>query len=90
MTWAGNAVRALLAARGNNIILCFAMTYKEVFSWEPFRIRDRSIAFLSRIIYNKTGQKEAIRMANGYAKEIQNRIGAAPDGTIFIVPILRM
>ena len=24
-------------------------------------------------------------MANGYAKEIQNRIGAAPDGTIFIV-----
>ena len=24
-------------------------------------------------------------MAYGYAKEIQNRIGAAPDGTIFIV-----
>ena len=24
-------------------------------------------------------------MANGYAKEIQKRIGAAPDGTIFIV-----
>ena len=24
-------------------------------------------------------------MANGYAKEIKNRIGAAPGGTIFIV-----
>ena len=24
-------------------------------------------------------------MAYGYTKEIQNRIGAAPDGTIFIV-----
>ena len=26
-------------------------------------------------------------MAYGYAKEIQNRIGAAPDGTIFIVSL---
>ena len=25
-------------------------------------------------------------MANDYAKEIQNRIGVAPDGMIFIVP----
>ena len=46
-----------LAVRGNNSMLCLAMMYEEVFSWEPFRKRDRSIAFLSRIIYNKTGQR---------------------------------
>ena len=74
-----------LAVRGNNSMLCLAMMYEEVFSWEPFRKRDRSIAFLSRIIYNKRDKKEVMRMAYGYAKEIQNRIGAAPDGTIFIV-----
>ena len=29
-------------------------------------------------------------MAYGYAKQIQNRIGTAPDGTIFIVSDFRM
>ena len=72
-----------LAVRGNNSMLCLAMMYEEVFSWEPFRKRDRSIAFF---VPNKiNGTKEAMRMAYGYAKQIQNRIGTAPDGTIFIV-----
>ena len=61
------------------------MMYEEVFFGELFTKGDRSIAFLSWIIYNKRDKKEVIRMAYGYAKQIQNRIGTAPDGTIFIV-----
>lgn len=60
-----------LAVWGNNSMLCLAMMYEEVFSWEPFRKRDRSIAFLSRIIYNKRdkgGDAHGIRLCETDSK----------------------
>ena len=39
---------------------------------------------MSRIIYNIRDKKEASIVANGFSKQIQERIGAAVDGTIFV------
>jgi len=39
---------------------------------------------MSRIIYNIRDKKEASIVANGFSKQIRERIGAAVDGTIFV------
>lgn len=79
MTWAGKR-GAGAGSTGNNIIL-FAMMYKEIFLETPGK--GTGLLLLSRIIYNKR-DKEAIRMANGYAKDPKPHCVVAPDGTILL------
>ena len=79
-----------LAVWGNNSMLCLAVMYEEVFSWEPFKKRDRSIAFLSRIIYNKRDKRRRYAWQMVMRKRFKTALVRLLTVRFLLFPIFRM